>query len=131
MSSGFAFSPVWHARADLRRVLLAYALYDLVEFATWMAIVLFAYDRGGAGLAGAIAVIQLLPAAVLAPPLATIGDRLPRGTALLVAYSCVAIATLLTALAILADAPILVVIVASTAATTAIAVVRPIHFAAL
>src|SRR3954447_16401303 len=131
MSSGFAFSPVWHARADLRRVLFAYVLYDLVEFATWMAIVLLAYDRGGAGLAGPVAVIQLLPAAALAPPLASIGDRLPRGTALLLAHSCVATATFATMAAIVADAPLLVVVVASTAATTAIAVVRPIEFAAL
>jgi MFS family permease len=111
--------------------LLAYVLYDLVEFSTWMAIVLFAYDRGGASLAGPVAVIQLLPAAALAPPLASIGDRLSRGTALLVAHSCVALATLATAVAIVVDAPLVVVIVGSTAATTAISVVRPIHFAAL
>ena len=131
MSSGFAFRPLWHARADLRRVLIAYVLYDLVEFSTWMAIVLFAYDRGGASLAGPVAVIQLLPAAALAPPLASIGDRLSRGTALFVAHSCVALATLATATAIVADAPLVLVIVGATAATTAIGVVRPIHFAAL
>ena len=32
----------------MRRVLLAYALCDLIEFATWMAVVLVAYDRAGA-----------------------------------------------------------------------------------
>ena len=71
MSSAFAFRPLWQAHADLRRALVAYALYALVEFSTWMAIVLYAYDRGGAGLAGPVAVIQLLPAAALAPPLAS------------------------------------------------------------
>jgi hypothetical protein len=66
----------------LRRVLGAYALYGVVELATWVAVVLFAYDRGGPSLAAVSASVQLLPAAVLTAPLTGLADRLPRGTAL-------------------------------------------------
>jgi MFS family permease len=118
-------------RTGLRRALFAYALYALVEFSTWLAIILFAYDRGGASLAGVAAVLQLLPAAVLAPPLAAIGDRLPRGKALALAHGAVAVTSLLTSLALAVEAPVAVIIAASAALTTAVAVVRPIHFAAL
>jgi MFS family permease len=119
------------SRTGLRRVLVAYALYDLVEFSIWLAIILYAFDRSGAELAGTVAVVQLLPASLIAPMLVSIGDRMPRGTALLMAHAGVAVATLLTSVAIVAQAPLWVVVLASTAATTSVAVVRPIHFAAL
>jgi len=67
-----------------------------VQFSVWLAIILYAYAAGGPRLAGVAAVVQLLPAAVLAPALAGFGDRWPRGTALVVAYAGVAITTLLT-----------------------------------
>ena len=50
------------SRTGLRRVLAAYALYDLVEFSIWLAIILYAFDQDGAQVAGLVAVIQLLPA---------------------------------------------------------------------
>jgi hypothetical protein len=119
------------SRSGLRRTLVAYALYDLVEFAIWMAIILFAFDAGGAPLAAVAAVVQLLPAVVISPVLAGIGDRMPRGTALAVAHAEVVAATVLTTLALVLSAPVPVVIAASATATAAVAVVRPIHFAAL
>ena len=119
------------ARTGLRRVLVAYGLYNLVEIASWLVVVLWAYDRGGAALAGLAAVVQLIPAAALAPLISTAGDRIPRGTALALAHALVAVATALTALAIQAGAPSAVVIAASTTVTTTVAVVRPIHYATL
>jgi MFS family permease len=115
----------------LRRVLAGYLLYALVEMAIWLAIILWAFDEGGAGLAGFVAVVQLVPAALLAPPLAGLGDRTSRGTALVAAHLGVAVTTLATTTALLLDAPSGVVIAASAAATTALSVVRPLHFAAL
>lgn len=115
----------------LRRVLLAYLCFGLVEVTIWLAIILWAFGRGGAPLAGMVSVVQLVPAAVLAPPLAALGDRHSRGTALLVSHLGVAVATGGTAAALLTGAPVAVVVLASTAATTAISVVRPLHFALL
>lgn len=114
-----------------RRVLVGYQLYGLVEMAIWVAILLWAYDEGGAELAGLVAVVQLLPAAVLTPPLASLGDRISRGTALALAQLGVTLTTALTAVLLLADAHAGLVVAASTTATVALAVVRPLHFAVL
>jgi MFS family permease len=119
------------SRTGLRRVLVAYCLFDFVEFFVWLIVILWAYDVDGAGLAGLAALVQLIPAAFLAPAIASVGDRIPRGTALVLAHGLVGVTCLVTMAALRLDAPVAAVIVASTAATTAIAVVRPIHFAAL
>ena len=70
----------------LRRVLLAYGISTLVEFATWLTILLVAYDRGGPVGVGVASFAMLLPAIMLVPLLAGFGDRLPRGRALSLAY---------------------------------------------
>lgn len=119
------------AAGGLRRVILAYALYTLVEMAVWLAVVLFAYDAGGASLAAAVAVVQLIPAAVLSTPLAGLADHASRGRALAAAHGAVMLSVLVTGLAMLVRAPTWLVVGASAAATAAIAVVRPVHFAAL
>ena len=119
------------SRTGLRRVLFAYWVYNLVEIAAWLVIVLWAYAEGGAQLAGFAAVVQLIPAALLATVLAGVGDRISRGTALVVAHGSVAVASSLTTLALVTDAPVGLVIAASTTITTTVAVVRPIHYATL
>ncbi len=119
------------SRTGLRRVLAAYALYDFVEFFVWLAVILWAFQIGGPYLAGLAALVQLVPAAFLAPALASVGDRIPRGSALVVAYAFVAATCAITATALLVSAPIPIVLTASTAVTTGVAVARPIHFAAL
>ena len=119
------------APGPLRRVLAGYLLYGLVEMSIWLAIILWAYDEGGAELAGLVAVVQLLPAAVIAPPLAGLGDRFNRGTSLMLSHLGVAVTTTATAVMLLLDGPTVAVIVASATATTALSVVRPLHFAAL
>ncbi len=119
------------SHSGLRRVLAAYWFFDFIEFSAWLAIILFAYDRGGPGLAGLSAVVQLVPAALIAPALASAGDRMPRGRALVLVHSGVAIASLLTLVALRADAPVWLVLLASTGVTTTLATVRPVHFASL
>jgi len=115
----------------LRRVLNAYGLYAIVEFAIWLAILIDAYGHGGARLVGFVAVIQLVPAIILVPLLATFADRIARGSALVIAHVCVSLATLLTGILLLAAAPFGLVVAAAAVCTTAVALVRPIHFAAL
>ena len=119
------------ARAGLRRVLIAYALYSFVEFSVWLAILLYAYARGGASLAGFAAVVQLVPAALVAPMLAGIGDRMSRGTALLATHGAVAVTAAFTGTMLVIDAPVPAVLACATLMTTAIAVVRPVHFAVI
>lgn len=115
----------------MRRVLAAYALYGFIEFYAWLVVVLWCFDRGGAALAGTAAVVQLLPAALFGPVLAGVGDRLPRGVALALAHALVVVFAAITWATLASDGSTVVVIAASACLTTAIATVRPIHFAAL
>jgi hypothetical protein len=63
----------------LRRVLLAFAVFRPTESAQWIAILVYAYRDGGTRAMGIAAVTLLVPAAALAPFVAQVGDRIPRG----------------------------------------------------
>ena len=117
---------VLRTRGDLRRMVVAYGIYDLVDIAIWVAIIFYAYDVGGVSLVGIVAVVQLIPAAFLGPALVGLGDRLPRGTALVLSHGGVAVATFATTIAILVSAPVPVVVTCSALATIAVAVVAAV-----
>lgn len=119
------------ARTGVRRVLVGYALYCLVEMAMWIGIILYAFAEGGAVMAGVVAVAQLVPSAVIAPLLAGIAERLPRGRALSLAYLGVTATCAWTLAALAAEADIWVVTLAAGTSVTAIAVARPLHYAVL
>ena len=69
---------------NLRRVESAYLGFNMTEFATWIAILVYAFERGGAAEAGVVAVILLIPSAVVAPFAAYAGDRFRRDRVLLI-----------------------------------------------
>jgi MFS family permease len=115
----------------MRRVLLAYAFGALAEFGTWLAILLVAYGLGGATLTGLASVAMLLPAVLLVPLLASVGDRIPRDRALAITYVLIMLTALATGLLLLAKAPFWVVLLGGAANTVAISLMRPMHFAAL
>jgi MFS family permease len=85
----------------LRRVQLAFAAFAFSEHATWLAILVFALQHGGAREVGLIAVVQLLPGIVLAPFAAFAGDRFPPQRALAFGYAaqCASMAATATAMA--------------------------------
>jgi len=72
-----ALRTVLAARA-LRRSLLAYLLFNTAEWAVWVAILVYAYQQGGTAAAALASLVQLLPAAAVAPLAAIMGDRAPR-----------------------------------------------------
>ncbi len=90
---------------SLRRVLLAYIGFSMAEWGSWIAILVYAYERGGAAESGFAALVQLAPSAIVAPIAASVGDHLRRERALLLAYLAQAAAMALTAAALLAAVP--------------------------
>jgi MFS family permease len=119
------------SRGGLRRVLLAFAVTDVVGMGVWLGIILWAFAAGGASLAGLVAAAQSIPAALFSPVLAGIGDGLARGTALVLGYLALAATTTLTAVTLAVNAPIWVTVCGSALVTLAVSVARPFHFAAL
>ena len=121
---------LWRSAA-LRRVMPAYLLFAAAEFGTWVAILLYAYERTGATSVGVIALIQLVPAALFAPAAASLGDRFPRERVLAAGYLGQAIAMGATGLAMLLDAPIPLVYGLAIVAATSVVVTRPTQSALL
>lgn len=115
----------------LRRVLPAFFLFNAAEFGTWVAILIYAYERTGPVSVGVVALVQLVPAALLAPAAASLGDRYPRERVLTFGYAIQAIAMLTTAMTMLANAPVLVVYAAATIAASSLVVTRPTQSALL
>ncbi len=76
---------------QLRRVGLAFAAFCAAEWAIWIAIVVFAFERSGTTTASLIAVALLVPATVFAPFGSVLGDRYRPGRVLLGAYTVQAI----------------------------------------
>jgi Cyclic nucleotide-binding domain len=55
------------ASPGLLRVELAFVGFNVAEWATWVSILAFAYQAGGAAATGLVALVQLVPAALFAP----------------------------------------------------------------
>jgi len=115
---------VWRNR-ELRRVSLAYLAFNVAEWATWLAMLVYAYDQGGVTASGIVATAMLLPAAVFAPVLASAGDRVPPGTALFIGYVAQAASSALVAAVMLAGARPAVVYAALVAPSIAYTMTRP------
>jgi MFS family permease len=63
---------------DVRRVEFAWGAAISAEWAHFVALGVFAYEQGGATAVGVAGLVRLLPAALLAPFAASLGDRFPR-----------------------------------------------------
>lgn len=115
----------------LRRIQLAFLAFNLTEWATWIAITVYAYGRGGAAEAGLAACIQLVPSAIVAPVASLLGDRMPRAQVLRLGYAAQAVAALAAGAALAADAPSPLVYLLGTITASAITLTRPVQGALL
>src|SRR5215218_5235428 len=108
----------------LTAVMVAYGVFSATQNAAWIGMLVYAYDRGGAGTAGAVAVAQLLPAALLAPVAAAIADRRSPVGVLVGGYLVQVAGMLATALAIGLEVPP-AAYMGAVVASAAVATTRP------
>src|SRR5919205_4198636 len=103
-----AFGAVF-ANADLRRLELAWSGSVIGQWGYEVALAVFAYRAGGAAAVGLVALVRLLPAAVVAPFAALLGDRFRRRR-IMVAADLVRVSAMGgAAAAVFAGAPAIVV----------------------
>jgi hypothetical protein len=115
----------------LRRVELAFLGFGCAEYGVWVAVLVYAYERGGTTTAAVIAVVQLLPAAVVAPLASRLVDRRGAAVALRNGYLWQALSLGVAALALLLDAPAVVVYTGAVLAASAVTLTRPAQGALL
>jgi MFS family permease len=109
----------------LLRIQLAFLGFNMAEYATWIAILVYAYERAGARGAGVMALVQLLPAAAVAPLAAYAGDRFRRDRVLFVGYLAEAASVGAAAVVLSLDLPIAFVYGAATVAAVSMTFTRP------
>src|ERR1700743_535695 len=63
---------------DLRRADAAFGLVWAGEWAATVAVSVIAFRHGGAAAVGVVAVVRMVPAALVAPVAATVSDRMRR-----------------------------------------------------
>lgn len=114
----------------LRRVQLAFAGFNAAEYGVWVAMLVYAYEQGGATTAGVIAVVQLLPAAAVAPLAAGTADANP-GRMLALGYGLQAAAMAVTAVLLALDAPAGAAYAGAVVAASAVTLTRPAQAALL
>ena len=89
---------------ELRRTELAYLTFTVAEWGTWLAMLVYAYAKGGITESGVLATVLLVPAALLAPLLGGLAERFPPGRVLTAGYVVQAVSSGLVAVAMLLDA---------------------------
>src|SRR4051812_3093631 len=109
----------------LRRVVTAYALYVITEFAMWIAVLVYAYGNGGVTETGLVSLAQLLPATFAAPFFATLADRRSPRSLLVAGYVAQGLGCAVIAVALLADAPSLTIYAGATWTSVAMTTTRP------
>ena len=113
---------------SLGRLLAAYLLNVLTEYGQWMAVLVFAYERGGATLAGTAAIAQLVPAIVLAPLITAHGaGRIGVVRLLVGAYVTQTAALACLAVTIMIGSPTVLVFAAAALMSVALSVSRSMH----
>jgi Cyclic nucleotide-binding domain/Major Facilitator Superfamily len=111
----------------LTRLLLAYLVIIVAEFGEWLAVIVYAYIRGGASAAGLVVILQLIPSMLLAPLISAKLAHIGVARVLAGAYAAAAATLGCCGVAMLAGAPVSVVYLAAMAFSLSLGVSRPLH----
>ena len=126
----FAF--VSNARdRNLRRAQLSFATAWAGEWTFTVVLGVIAFRDGGAGAVGLVALLRMLPAALLSPVGTALADRFRRERILLWVGAVRAAAVGAAALVLAGDGPLVVVYALAVVATVVFTVYRPAHSALL
>jgi MFS family permease len=117
------------ANRALRRIEAAFLGFNLAEYGTWVAILVYAHDATGSASVGIVALAQLIPAALYAPIAASLGDRYPRIRVLLGGYVLIAASSLAVGAAMAAGASPVLVYACAIVATASMTMPRPVQAA--
>jgi MFS family permease len=130
---GASLEAFWLAARNpaLLRATIAFVIFNAAELGEWTAILVYAYAATGPASVGLVAVLLLVPAAVLAPLTSGVGDRYRRDRVLLTAYLLQAILIGATGATILANAGAAVVYALAILVSVSQTVPRPVQGALL
>lgn len=117
------------ASTEIRRAEGAWMLGWTGEWAWLVALFVFAYDRGGVPLVGALGLLRTLPAALLAPALSSLADHWPRRRVLLAVHAGRAALIGMAAIAALGGWPLVVVLLVAALDGLLAVLHRPSHMA--
>ncbi len=115
----------------LRRAELAFLGFGAAEYGVWTAMLVYAYGRGGTSMAALVAVLQLIPAAIVAPFAASLTDARGGGPTLRIGYAVQAAAMAGAAAFLLAGGPAPAAYATAVIAAAAVTLTRPAHAAVL
>lgn len=88
-----------------RRLTFAFTLFNGAEYATWLALMIYAFDEGGATAAGIVAFVVLVPAGFVDPVAGVLAERRRADTVLAAGYLVQGLALGGAAFAVAVDGP--------------------------
>jgi hypothetical protein len=115
----------------MRRIQLAYLGYNMTEYASWIAILVYGYSRGGPATVGFISTVMLVPAGLIAPFGAYAADHFRRDRVLFVSYLVQSVGLAVVAVALVTEAPFALVLAAAIAYAMSFMFVHPTQAAIL
>ncbi|MFL6079629.1 MAG: MFS transporter [Ornithinibacter sp.] len=125
-----AFVTTWR-NPELRRAQAAFFAAWAAEWAVTVVLAVYAYGRGGATEVGVVALIRVLPAAVVAPLATQYADRFPREKVLVAVSVVRSVSIALAGWAVFVDGPAVTVYALVTLSSAAAVLFRPVHSALL
>lgn len=129
-AAGGAFADNWR-NPQLRRAQSAFFGAWAAEWAVTVVLAVYAYQRGGATEVGLVALVRVLPAAVVAPVASQLADRWPRERVLVAVSLVRAVSIAAAAWAVAADGPAVAVYALVALSSAAAVLFRPVHSALL